>query len=1260
MLDTGRMPVKLSTRQETPADAPAVEQPARQVALAARTDHVGPGTAAPARRTPETGGGNAAVQRLATRPGAHAAHLGLLSAGGGRALQRLHTRGVQPKLTISQPGDRFEVQAEAVAERIGQGEAPAGPAPAISRMPAPAAAAGTDEVPPGLAALLADPGPGSPIPDGVRTQIEQHLGADLSNVQVHTSARAQEAAAQLRARAFTSGAHIFLGAGESAADLPLMAHEATHVVQQQAVSVYRAAIQRESDSWLPDFVIDEVREFANDIPGYTMLTVVAGYDPIANRNVDRSPANLVRGVLGLIPFGNEIATRLLDMGILQEAFRILDQGLTAHDLTLARIQREIDQVWDELSISNGISGNIAVIERHVVGLYRDAMAFVRGVVEEVLRLIREAAVGLASRLLAGRPVWELTKKVLHQDPLTGERVDAPTVEILADFLTLIGKQDTLAQMQERGTLQQTADWLDQQLGRFGSLVGELMALFEAAWNAIQPANIASLPDNLGKLAGDAVGLVQRVGAFAADIMVTVLKLVKDSLLGWLSTKAHDMRGFRLLTVIIGTNPFTGADVPRTAEALIGGFVALLPGGEETYRKLAEAGVIAEAGAQIEAAITSLGISPGMIIETFVGIWKSFTLQDLLNPIGAIMRVLEMFGEPLLRIIAFVGEVIKVVVMLILKLMNFPSELLGSILSNVVAAIEDIKRDPVGFIINMLQALKTGLFAFLDKVLTYLLSGLADWLFRGLGTMGIQKPADLSFGSILTMVLQVLDITADKLWAKLGKKIGDDVVAKIRAGLEMADDAFDFVKDVQENGVAAIWKHVESQLGNLWDTLLGMAQQWIVTEIVEKATAKLLSMLDPTGIMAVVNSTIAFFKAVQSVIDYIREILQIVNDYVSTLAAIAAGNIAVGAQKVEKGLADAVPVAIGFLANQAGLGNVPEKLVELIGQLRELVDKALDWLFDKAMQLGKAALGALGLGGPAEPAPAGATPAGEPIVPTGKSTFAMDGTGHTMWFEQVGGKYQVFMASSPGWLKGRIDQALQKNKNLPADAAKGLGDMATSLGGLEAEIAESEPLYKNTRQLNSKFFGQEGLTQAEYRQKVTQKVSEWRTLLETIGNLYNLTDLQDLGHPSRYVEGDSIAQTYRAYPLWRDTFYEDWAPGVRDRAWRKDRAEGLAHWQSLNPGATIPSDFDLYRCKECNTFYSARGAVPGFEVRAWSLDHMTTVASHFQQYGLSLIHSDRTTWYNLDTNLQGLCKPCNHDSDRMSDWRVGMAFRGPGE
>ncbi|MET0234128.1 MAG: hypothetical protein ABW224_05800 [Kibdelosporangium sp.] len=127
------------------------------------------------------------------------------------------------------------------------------------------------------------------------------------------------------------------------------------------------------------------------------------------------------------------------------------------------------------------------------------------------------------------------------------------------------------------------------------------------------------------------------------------------------------------------------------------------------------------------------------------------------------------------------------------------------------------------------------------------------------------------------------------------------------------------------------------------------------------------MLDPTGVMAVINSFVAFFNAIQSAIEYLRDILTIVNEYVTTFAQIAAGEIAPGAQKITQGLGHAVPIAIGFLANQVGIGNIPEKIVEIIGGLRELVNQAIDWLIQQAISLGQSAMGALGLGGEQPPA-----------------------------------------------------------------------------------------------------------------------------------------------------------------------------------------------------------------------------------------------------------------------------------------------------
>ncbi|MCP3097289.1 DUF4157 domain-containing protein [Myxococcus sp. K15C18031901] len=74
--------------------------------------------------------------------------------------------------------------------------------------------------------------PGVPMASSVRERIEPVLGADLGHVRVHEDSESRGTARELGARAFTHGSHIFLGPDQHADDVALLAHEATHVVQQ--------------------------------------------------------------------------------------------------------------------------------------------------------------------------------------------------------------------------------------------------------------------------------------------------------------------------------------------------------------------------------------------------------------------------------------------------------------------------------------------------------------------------------------------------------------------------------------------------------------------------------------------------------------------------------------------------------------------------------------------------------------------------------------------------------------------------------------------------------------------------------------------------------------------------------------------------------------------------------------------------------------------------------------------------------------------
>ncbi len=81
-------------------------------------------------------------------------------------------------------------------------------------------------------------GGGSPLARDVREDMEARLGADFSDVRVHTGGTAASSAAAVGAQAYTVGNDVVFGAGTfdttSTAGKTMLAHELTHVVQQRS------------------------------------------------------------------------------------------------------------------------------------------------------------------------------------------------------------------------------------------------------------------------------------------------------------------------------------------------------------------------------------------------------------------------------------------------------------------------------------------------------------------------------------------------------------------------------------------------------------------------------------------------------------------------------------------------------------------------------------------------------------------------------------------------------------------------------------------------------------------------------------------------------------------------------------------------------------------------------------------------------------------------------------------------------------------
>jgi Domain of unknown function (DUF4157)/Protein-glutamine gamma-glutamyltransferase len=165
---------------------------------------------------------------------------------------------VQAKLEHNQPGDAMEQEADAMANQIvskSQGVASASPSdnpatpPAIQRKGEGAKGIAT---PQGFDQKLSTTqGNGSPLPADTRSEMESGLGADLSQVRLHTDGEAVQLSRDIHAQAFTHGNDVYFNLGKldtgSTEGKKLLAHELTHVVQQGS-GVMRKEEDSKSDS----------------------------------------------------------------------------------------------------------------------------------------------------------------------------------------------------------------------------------------------------------------------------------------------------------------------------------------------------------------------------------------------------------------------------------------------------------------------------------------------------------------------------------------------------------------------------------------------------------------------------------------------------------------------------------------------------------------------------------------------------------------------------------------------------------------------------------------------------------------------------------------------------------------------------------------------------------------------------------------------------------------------------------------------------
>jgi len=176
---------------------------------------------------------------------------------------------IQPRLTIGQPNDVYEQEADAVADQVMR--MPANTTPSIQRKCAKCEEEALQMKPltgaissiiqkqyndsssttsSTISKPLSDSkGSGQKMDVSTQSFMSKGIGSDFSDVKIHTNDTAVQMNRSLGARAFTNGNDIYFNQGEynpdSSRGKHLLAHELTHVVQQNGKS---NRIQRKCDT----------------------------------------------------------------------------------------------------------------------------------------------------------------------------------------------------------------------------------------------------------------------------------------------------------------------------------------------------------------------------------------------------------------------------------------------------------------------------------------------------------------------------------------------------------------------------------------------------------------------------------------------------------------------------------------------------------------------------------------------------------------------------------------------------------------------------------------------------------------------------------------------------------------------------------------------------------------------------------------------------------------------------------------------------
>lgn len=1001
-------------------------------------------------------------------------------------------------LTISLPSDPSEREATATAAavmRISE-PAPVSAVPLTAQRAEQGGGGGTVAPPSVTSGIGQAMSGGASLAPSVRGFMEPRFGTDFAGVRVHTGAQAAHLSQQLGARAFTVGNHVFFGQGQYQPDHPqgreLIAHELTHTIQQGG-SVQRT-IQRDGDdsSIFSSMSADGLVRMAVNAVAPSLTPFLSGgltnwletkassaFEAVFNALM--SPARAVSGMgqelAGI--FGPILATLQTAAGqIAQNDCTPLREAADKIEKTATRLITPVVEKLQPVvkAIKDFLNAVWEKIGSPIWEWIKQYAAEQWQAIKDLAELIGKAAKWLWDKTASIRSVYAAAWKWLKDKLGIG---DGPEGEngLLQWAETKLGAiWDSLKARLAPFT---------SQLKTIGAGVGgvllalspagPIMAIGAAAAGAIQ--GLRWLYANWGKgniiatarvyiqktLIPPLVNAARRLGAAISNAALSISTSLNNfamSLAGAAAAMGGGILSFAVSAVqwLAGQGnalaAWANGHLAQASNWLVGALDRL-----ESFmnRVLKFLGRVAD----VVIDIWGLPVLLGEAIWDAIPACIRDPIADFLGPI--ILSQIELFqelvkdNEAWQKTKADIGKLIKLVFHdhdlmgavkaafdLILRVFKLPMEALAAVAQKAASAWDVVSKRPLEFLKNTVRALGVGFkLLWADKVENLKL-GMKGWLMGEIKDTNILIPKDWSdlrqlfdfvasvLGVNVTHVLELVkkkfpEVPVDELQKRIGQVAG--VVA-------WADKAFDVTKTPNENAQGIV-----DQAKDFAKSLMTSLAEWIAGKVAEEVATVAAAAAASAGLSEIVDVARRVYKVLLAIQRWADRILAMANEALDNVLDIAGGAVDKVGGVFLKLMQRGMPVIIGLLAEQVGLGNVGKGVRDAIAKLRANVDKGIEWLLDK-LKAGVMALVRLVKKG----VKAITDWWKEPV----KFTSA-DGQPHTLFFEGSDGNLQVIVRSKPTLVEKILKEIISGTSMDPRQRATAKTALEFYLGMIEPHL-----------------------------------------------------------------------------------------------------------------------------------------------------------------------------------------------------------------